>query len=76
VKTWPAIVAVPARDAPELLAVALSVTVPPPFPDCPPVMVSQGVLLIAVQAQPVLVKTNTDAVVAVAAAETLSGDIE
>lgn len=75
-KTWPAIVAVPARAAPELLAVALSVTVAPPFPDCPPVTVSHGLLLTVVQAQPTLVKTNTDAVVALAPADTLSGDIE
>ena len=74
--TWPAIVAVPARAVPELLAAALSVTVPLPFPDWPPVIVSHGLLLAAVQSQPVLVKTNTEAVVAPAAAETLSGDIE
>ena len=52
------------------------VTVPPPFPDCPPVTVSHGLLLTAVQAQPTLVKTNTDTVVALAPADTLSGDIE
>ena len=75
-KTWPAIVAVPARAAPELLAVALSVTVPLPLPDVPPVIVSHALLLTAVHPQPVLVKTNTEVVVALAAAETLSGDIE
>jgi hypothetical protein len=54
---WPATVSVPTRWAVEVLAVALKVTVPLPFPLAPPLMVSQAALLVAVQAQPLAAVT-------------------
>ena len=50
VKSWPAMVAVPARELP-VFADALSVTVPLPEPVVAPTNVSQGALLVAVHEQ-------------------------
>ena len=75
-KIWPAIVAVPERALPELLVVALSVTVPRPVSDAPDVTVIQGSLLVAVHAHAGAAETNTFVVPAPAPVETLTGDSE
>ena len=52
VTVWPATVRVPVRSLVALLAVALNVTVPLPDPLEPPLILSQPVLLVAVQPHP------------------------
>lgn len=57
VKAWSAMVAVPGRDALALFASTRMVTMPLPVPVAPAVTVIHGVVLTALQAQPVAVKT-------------------
>ena len=58
-KVWPAIVAVPLRDDVAVLAATDSATVPLPEPFAPLVIVSHDALLVAVQAQPARLVTDT-----------------
>ena len=68
VNDWPAMVAVPVRADVPVLAATFTETGPPPVPLAPLVMVSQAVLLVAVQAQVAAVVTLTVAVPPVATA--------
>ena len=60
VKVCPAMVTVPVRGVPAVLAATLSDTVPLPVPDAPAVTVIQLALLVAVRAHPVVPVTVTD----------------
>ena len=64
-KVWPAIVSVAARGAVLVLADALNATVPAAVPLAPPVTVSHGALLLAVQPHPPTADTDTLDAVAV-----------
>jgi len=57
VNVWPAIVSVPVRELVSVLAVTENAVVPLPVPLAPAVIVIQVALLVAVQAQPLLVAT-------------------
>jgi hypothetical protein len=57
VKVWPATVSVPVRDDVEVLAATVNATEPLPLPDAPLVTVIHAALLLAVQAQPLVVVT-------------------
>jgi hypothetical protein len=75
VNVWPAMVTVPVRSFLPGGAAALYPTVPLPVPLAPDVTVIQFSLLLAVQAQPLAVETETDPVLA-PKIETLAGEIE
>ena len=62
VKVWPAIVSVAVRGVVLVLADALNATVPALFPLAPPVTVSHGALLLAVQPHPPCPDTFTEPV--------------
>jgi hypothetical protein len=51
VNVFPAATIVPEREVVPVLAATENATVPPPVPDCPPVIVIQVALVVAVQAQ-------------------------
>ena len=70
---WPAMVAVALRLLVELFAVTVTVTVPDPVPLAGDTL-SHPTESDAVQAHPVPVLTDTDAVPAVAATATVAGD--
>jgi hypothetical protein len=59
VKVWPATVSVPVRDEVDVLAATVNATVPLPLPEAPLVTVIHAALLVAVQAQPLVVVTAT-----------------
>lgn len=59
VNAWPAIVIVPVRAAPVVLASTVNSTVSPPDPLAPFVTVTQGALLTAVHAHPAPAVTVT-----------------
>jgi hypothetical protein len=59
VNVWPATVSVPVRDAVEVLAATTKPTTPFPLPEAPLVTVIQAALLVADQAQPLVVVTAT-----------------
>ena len=75
VRVFPAIVTVPVLSFLPLGAVTLYATVPLPVPLAPDVTVIQSALLLAVQAQPLVVDTAT-VPVPVPDIETLAGLIE
>jgi hypothetical protein len=62
VNVWPAIVSVAVRGVVLVFADALNATVPAPVPLAPPVTVSHGALLLAVQPHPPNPDTFTEPV--------------
>jgi hypothetical protein len=69
-------VIVPVRDEVEVLAATVNATVPLPLPDAPLVTVIQAALLVAVQAQPLVVVTATVELSPAAGEFRLTGAIE
>jgi hypothetical protein len=67
VNVWPAIVIVPLRADPVLLAATLNPTGPLPAPDAPDVTVTHGTPLVAVQVHPAPAVTVTVPVAVLAA---------
>jgi hypothetical protein len=59
VKVWPAMITVPVREVPAVLAATLRPTVPLPVPLAPEVTVIHDALLVADRAQPVVPLTET-----------------
>jgi hypothetical protein len=76
VNVCPAIVIVPDRLLPLEFDPTLNPTVPLPVPAAPNAMVSHGVVVVAVHAQPVLAVTATDLGPPAAAMDVLVGLIE
>ena len=76
VTAWPPTVTVALRDALDVLAVAVSVTVPFPEPLAPPVTVSHAALSVAVHAQPEPVVSERVAVPPPTATLVVDGDTE
>ena len=77
VNVWPAIVSVPWRVCVAVFAVAENVTMPPPVPLAPVLIVSHpGALLVAVHAQPAVVVTVEEPLPPPATIEALVGVIE